>query len=132
MHSNRTRLLGALEEAGLASHLPVLLKLRLTPREWLQERSDLDIEERCLDAQLPLEDADEDETPTVELELPVVEMPDADDYLARRTGAALPEPPPGASDVHSAEIEPPEPQPRLRRGVLHVNASPRPRTPTLH
>lgn len=132
MHSDRNRLLGAFEEAGLVAHVPVLLRLRLSPREWLQERSEWDIEERCLDAQPPQADADEDETPTVEQELPVIEMPDADDFLARRAGVALSEPPPEIPPEHTPEREPPERQPRLRRGVLQVNGYPRPRVPTLH
>lgn len=132
MYSDRSRLLEAFHQAGLSAQIPCLMRLRLRPEDWLQERSLEEIAERGIEAQLPClvddEDEDEDDEPTVKIIPLVLEMPDADAYLAARAtreNATLPQP----SSLPSCESRP---QPLLRRGALKLEGWGRERARTLH
>lgn len=132
MDSDRSRLLEAFHQAGLSAQIPCLMRLRLRPEDWLQERSLEEIAERGIEAQLPClvdnEVDDEDDEPTVKIIPLVLEMPDADAYLAAR-----------AARENAAPAQPPlppssegGPQPLLRRGALKLEGWGRERARTLH
>lgn len=131
MDSDRSRLLEVFHQAGLSAQIPCLMRLRLRPEDWLQERSLEEIAERGIEAQLPClvdDEEDEDEEPTVKIIPLVLEMPDADAYLAARAARENTVPP------QQAVLPPIEhrPKPLLRRGALKVDGWGRESARTLH